>query len=174
MTLVMAVRRDEFHAVVRRVPFLALPREEIDRLHAGIEVVAIDDETMRRSSEFFALQSDIAVHHNYSWLTFRRPNNERTLLISTPLAANGPPPLFLGEELIVSVQRQIEERLALNGGYDVRLAGILQEVEGQESPPRVGLLSIARLAGRLSRDGAEYFGNMELRTARSQFDASTE
>jgi hypothetical protein len=170
MPAVMAVRSTEFQTLVRGVPFLALPREEIDRLHAAIEVLAVDDETLRHGAEFFALHSYIAVHHNYSWLTFRRRDNQRTLLLSTALSADGPAPLFLGNELVVSARREVEERLGLNGGCEVRLAGILQETEGRQSPPRVGLLSIARLAGRPTRYGDECCGNLELRYARSQFD----
>jgi hypothetical protein len=40
MPAVMAVRSSEFTALMRKVPFLALPREEIDRLHAALEVLA--------------------------------------------------------------------------------------------------------------------------------------
>ena len=166
----MAVRSVEFQALVRRVPFLALPREEIDRLHAAIEVLAVDDATLPHKAELSTLHSDIAIHHNYSWLTFRGPNDRRTLLLSTALAAEGPVPPFLGEELVVSVRRQVEERLGLNGGCEARLAGILQEIDGRQPIPRIGLLSIARLADRTATYGAECCGNLELRHARSQFD----
>jgi hypothetical protein len=170
MPMMVAVRSIEFQALVRRVPFVALPREEIDRLHAAIEVLAVDEATLRHTAEFVALHSYIAIHHNYSWLTFRRHDDQRTLLLSTILAPEGPVPLFLGEELVVSARRHVEERLGLDGGCEVRLAGILQEIEGRQPLPRVGLLSIARLAGRTATCGAECCGNLELRHARSQFD----
>jgi hypothetical protein len=170
MPTVAAIRSVDFQALVRRVPFLALPREEIDRLHAAIEVLAVDDETLRHTAELSILHSDIAIHHNYSWLTFPGPGNQRTLLLSTALAAEGPVTLFLGEELEVWARRRVEERLSLTGGCEVRLAGILQEVDDPPTVPRVGLLSIARLTARTAMSGAECCGNFELRHARRRFD----
>jgi hypothetical protein len=170
MPTVAAVRSVDFQGLVRRVPFLALPREEIDRLHGAIEVLAVDDETLRHTGELSILHSDIAIHHNYSWLTFPGPGNQRTLLLSTALAAEGPVPLFLGEELAVWARRRVEQRLNLTGGCEVRLAGILQDVDGWRPVPRVGLLSVARLTARTATFGAECCGNFELRQARSRFD----
>lgn len=167
MSTVLAVRSLEFRALVRRVPFLALPREEIDRLHAAIEVLAIDDASPRGAAEFSPLHSYVAVHHNYSWLTFRRPDDQRTLVLSTAMTADRDVPLFLGREMVSVAQRQVEEHMNLDVGYEVRLAGILQELETALPLPGVGLLSIARLA---SRTEAERCGHWELLHTRSQFD----
>lgn len=170
----MAVRRTEFRALVRGVPFVALPREEIERLYAAVEVLPVDDATLRHESEFLALHSHVAVHHNYSWLTFRR-DHHRTLLLSTVLSPEGSAPLFLGEQFVALARHQVDERLGLGGSFEVRLAGILQETaDGPASPSQVGLLSIARLTERPGRCGAECFGNGELRLARSEFDASSQ
>lgn len=174
MPPLMAVRRGEFQALVRRVPFLALPREEIDRLHAAIEVLAVEETTLRPSTEFLPLESDIAIHHNYSWLTFRGLDGRRTLLHSSALAGEEPVPPFLGEELVVLARSQVETRLGLNGGCEVRLAGILQDLDGEQPVSRVGLLSIARLAHRTVPTSAECCGNLELRHARSQFDSRSQ
>ena len=76
--------------------------------------------------------------------------------------------------LVVSARREVEHRLALNVACEARLAGILQETGDTQSPPRVGLLSIARLAGRPSGYEAERCGNVELRQARSQFEPSSQ
>ena len=170
----MAVRRIEFQTYVRGVPFLALPREEIDRLYAAIEVLTVDEQTLRHDAELLALHSYIAVHHNYSWLTFRRGDGRRTLLLSAALSTEGPAPLFLGEEFVASARGEMEHRLALNASCEVRLAGILQESGMPESPSRVGLLSIARLASRPSGNEAERCGNVELRHSRSQFEPSSQ
>ena len=168
---IMAVRSTEFQALVRGVPFVALPREEIDRLHGAIEVLAVGQDALGRDSELLPLHSYIAIHHNYSWLTFRRRDDRRTLLLSAVLSTDGPAALFLGEEVVVSVRREVEHRLALNAACEVRLAGILQETGDPQSPPRVGLLSIARLASRPPGYEGERCGNVELRQARSQFDS---
>lgn len=168
MSMVLAVRTLEFQALVRRVPFLALPREEIDRLYAAIEVLAIDDASPGRTAELSQLHSYVAVHHNYSWLTFRRPDDQRTLVLSAAMTADRDVPLFLGGEMVGVAQRQVEVRLNLHAGYEVRLAGILQELEAGLPVPGVGLLSIARLA---SRTEAERCGHWELRQTRSKFDS---
>ena len=170
----MAVRRTEFQTLVRGVPFLALPREEIDRLYAAIEVLAVDEETLLREPELLALHSYIALHYNYSWRTFRGRDNRRTLLLSAVLSTEEPAPLFLGEEFVLSARREVEERLILNGSYDMRLAGILQETGDPQSRPRIGLLSIARLANRHREVGSEWIGNLELRHARSEFEACSQ
>ena len=169
----MAVRRTEFQALVRRVPFVALPREEIERLYAALEVLAVDQAMLRHESALMALHSHVAIHHNYSWLAFRR-DRERTLLLSSVVWADEPTPLFLGEPFVVAARRQVEERLLLDVRCDVRLAGILQETTDTSAPPRLGLLSIARLTERVRVSGAECCGNVELRHARSEFDASSQ
>lgn len=170
----LAVRRHEFQALVRPVPFVALPREEIERLHAAIEVLAVDRSRVDHADDLAALHSYIAIHHNYSWLTFRRPDERRTLLLSTALTAEGPAPLFLGDEVVGAAQRQVEERLGFSEGCAVRLAGILQDVEDDGPRPAVGLLSIARLTSRITTPGAECCGHMELRMTRHQFDAPSQ
>jgi hypothetical protein len=167
----LAVGAREFHAFVRAVPFVALPREEIDRLYGAIEVLAVDDDALRTSAGLLALHGYIAVHHNYTWLTFPRHDGQRTLLLSAALPADGPAPLFLGDELSLWARRTVEGRLRFSGGYEVRLAGILQDAESAYVPPRAGLLWIARLASRIASGEAECLGNVELRVARSQFDA---
>jgi hypothetical protein len=174
LTAILAVRSTEFQALVRGVPFVALPREEIDRLHGAIEVLAVDHDTLGREADLLALDSYIAIHHNYSWLTFPRRDGRRTLLLSAVLSTDGPAPLFLGEEFVVSAGREVERRLALNAACEVRLAGILQETGGTRPSPRVGLLSIARLSGRLPGYEGERCGNVELRQARSQFDSCSQ
>ncbi len=171
---ILAVRRHEFRAVVRPVPFVALPREEIERLHAAIEVVAVDRSTTDATGDFAALHSHIAIHHNYSWLTFRRQDDRRTLLLSTALTAEGPMPLFLGDEIVGAAQRQVDEHLGSSDGCAVRLAGILQDVAGDGPPPAVGLLMIARLTSRITMPGAECCGHMELRMTRHRFDARSQ
>lgn len=172
MPAVMAVRRSEFQALVRGVPFVALPREEIDRLYAAIEVLAVNEEMLQDDAELIALHIDVAIHHNYSWLTFRR-DQERMLLLSAALTADGPAPLFLGESFVAAACRLVEERLGLDAGCDVRIAGILQETTNAPLR-RIGLLTIARLTQRQQGYGAEYCGNGELRLARSEFDASSQ
>lgn len=170
----MAVRKSEFRPLVRQVPFVALPREEIERLYAALEVLAVDEATLRHESEFLPLHSHVAVHHNYWWLTFRH-DHERTLLLSTVLSPDGSAPLFLGEQFVALARRQVGERLGIGCSFEVRLAGILQEpAGGPSSPPQVGLLSIARLTERPRKHGAECCGNGELRLARSGFDPSSQ
>lgn len=173
----MAVRRSEFQTLVRGVPFVALPREEIDRLYATIEVLPVNEEMLQDDSELIALHSDVAIHHNYSWLTFRR-DRERTLLLSAALPADGPAPLFLGEPFVAAARRQVEERPGLDVGCDVRIAGILQDTPNTTSLRRIGLLSIARLTEKPRGHGAEWraewCGNAELRQTRSEFDASSQ
>jgi hypothetical protein len=90
------------------------------------------------------------------------------------LSTDGPAPLFLGEEFVASARRQAAERLGREARFEVRLAGILQEAGDPTSPPRIGLLSIARLAERGHGYGAEICGNLELHHARSEFDSCSQ
>lgn len=170
MAEVLAVSSAAFQALVRAAPFVALPREEIDRLYAAIEVLVVDDDMLRQNTTLLVMHGCIAVHHNYTWLTFPHADGQRTLLHSAALPVDGPAPLFLGDDPVRWARREIEERLHIDGGCEVRLAGLLQDADGSRVPPRVGLLLIARLASRLTGMEAECRGNLELRAGRSQFD----
>lgn len=170
MSTMLAVRRIEFQSLVRQVPFLALPREEIARLHAAIEVLVVNEVTLRDRAEWLALRSYIVTHHNYSWLTFPGPDGLRTLLLSVELATDPPAPLFLGDELVESACSQVERTLGLQGGCEVRLAGLLQCAGSAPDVTTIGLVHVGRLAARGTFDGADCYGNFDLRQARGQFD----
>jgi hypothetical protein len=170
MRTVMAVRRSEFQALVRPVPFLALPREEIARLHAAIDVSAVDQATLRTTTEWLPLQSFIVIHYNYSWLTFRGPDDVRTLLLPVERASDAPAPLFLGDELVEAACGQVERALGIQGGCDVRLAGLLQCTEIAPEVSAVGLVHVGRLAARGTFHGVDRCGNFELSQGRPEFD----
>lgn len=170
MSTMLAVRRVEFLSLVRPAPFLALPREEIARLHAAIEVLVVNEATLRDTAEWLVLRSYIVTHHNYSWLTFPGPDGLRTLLLSVDVATDTPAPLFLGDELVESACGQVERTLGLKGGCEVRLAGLLQCAGSAPDVTTVGLVHVGRLAARATFDGADCYGNFDLRQARGQFD----
>lgn len=155
--------------ILNEGPFVALPREEIERLHAAIEVYEAD----RKPAEGeLRLVAYAAVHFNYSWLTYQRAG-ARALGMEIELGRGGRVPLFLDDEVQADVERAltawVAPRVAAAGKIDLRLGGLLI------APDRLGLLYLARLrqpgvAGS-GLEGLRFCGNGDLRQERARFDA---
>ncbi|HTU60719.1 MAG TPA: hypothetical protein VMF89_19840, partial [Polyangiales bacterium] len=98
----LAVRTAEYVKQVTPLPFIGLPREEIDRLHGAIEVVA----SHGAEPELLPLTAYAAIHYNYAWLTGL--DGPGTLGKRVPLPAAGEPPLFLDDTLLAQARRELE------------------------------------------------------------------
>jgi len=165
---VLAVRADEYLARVGSQRFVALPREEIERLYGGVELHVRGRDALDESSGYLPLVTCTAAHYNYTWLTYQRA--QRSLGVSGFVFADGDPPLFLAESLQVSARREIERAEALSAPAEWRLAGLINDDQ------RVGLVYIAKLRQRWSAE--QYRGivpvhccnNGELRMERDQFE----
>ncbi len=154
---ILAVRADDLRGVVRFERFRALPKEEIERLHA-------------------------AVHYNYQWLTHRpndvdgRPSDRRSLLVSGFLRAEKPAPIFLDETMDAAASRVVNERAPIDGPYDLRLAGLLNDDSAQPERGPLGLVYIAKLRqeGNKRRGakpaGMRIYGSGELQVHVDGFD----
>ena len=165
----LAVLADEYRRQVGLQRFMGLPREEIERLHASVEVRALAPNEQNVGSAYLPLATYTAFHYNYTWITFRR--EQRSLGIGGPVRVNGEVPLFLDETFERAARAEVEKAKLLGAPADWRLAGLIHAED------RLGLVYIARLRQRWSAEhnlGAEPLvccRNGELLTERPNFDA---
>ena len=165
---VLAVRADEYLERVGSQRFVALPREEIERLYGSVELHVLGRDALDATADYLPLVTYTAAHYNYTWLTYERA--QRSLGVSGLVLADGDPPLFLDESLQSSARREMERAEALSAPVDWRLAGLIND--GQ----RLGLVYIAKLRQRWSPEQnrsavrVQCCNNGELLTMRRQFE----
>ena len=134
---ILAVRADEYLEHVGSKRFVALPREEIERLHGSVELHVLGRDALNQSSGYLPLVTYTAAHYNYTWLTYQRA--QRSLGVSGYVLAGSEPPLFLDESLQSSAHREMERAEALSAPAEWRLAGLINDDQ------RLGLVYIAKL-----------------------------
>lgn len=166
---VLAVRAEEYTEQVGARPFIGLPEEELERLHATVEVLVLDRAQATHDPAYLPLRTFTAIHYNYSWLTFVR--SPKSLGIGAWIeAASGDPPAFLDHAFESVARREIENAVVLQAPCEWRLAGLIHD--GQ-----LGLVYVARLRQRAveardpARDRLRFYGNGELSFDRAAFDA---
>jgi hypothetical protein len=165
---IVAVRAGEYLQRVGSQRFVALPREEIERLYGSVELHVPGRDALDESSGYLPLVTYTAAHYNYTWLTYQRA--QRSLAVSGFVLADGEPPLFLDESLLWSARREMERARALSAPVEWRLAGLIND--GQQ----LGLVYIAKLRQRWSPEQnrsavrVQCCNNGELRMERRQFE----
>ena len=139
---VLAVRANEYLERVGSARFVALPREEIDRLYGSVELhlLAGGRHGVDERAGYLPLVTFSAAHYNYTWLTYRRA--PRSLGVSGVILAEGDPSPFLGESLQSSARREMERAEVLSVPAEWRLAGLIND--GQQ----LGLVYVAKLRQR--------------------------
>jgi hypothetical protein len=157
---ILVVRAEEYVQQVGSRAFVGLPREEAERLHGCVEVLAIDRGRAAAEPSFLPLLTFTAIHYNYSWLTFEA--GPRSLGIRAPLYADGEAPSFLDDALQASAQRAVESAIALGEPCQWRLAGLIQQ-------DALGLVYVARLPRRIEST-LRSSGHGELSMEREQFE----
>ncbi|MFH1811134.1 MAG: hypothetical protein ABIJ09_20505 [Pseudomonadota bacterium] len=182
--MILAVRTDELNRQIPPQPFRALPREEIDRLHASVEVHAVPSQQVQEDSAWIVLASFTLLHFNYSWFTCAREpgavdvlqQGERSLGLAGFLEAADDPPLFLDAAMSGATRAVVEARVVIPPRMELRLAGLLRSPAGHPAPGRLALVHVVRLrqpgieacTGALR--GILFAGNTELQQSRTQFD----
>lgn len=165
---VFAVRADEYVQQVGDRAFIGLPREEIERLHATIDVLTIDRELHANDTTYLPLAVFTAIHYNYSWLV--RDLDPPSLGIGAPIEADGEPPPFLDPVFERCARRAVQRVVTLSDSCQWRLAGLIRA-------EALALVYVARLPQRTlePREGAashlRFCRNGELITERDTFDA---
>jgi len=155
----LAVRRSDYVQQVTPLPFIGLPREEIERLHGVIEVLA----SGATDGDLLPLTAYAAIHYNYAWLTGL--GGPRTLGKRVSLHAAGEPPLFLDDELLSQARRELEASGLPDAPCDWRCAGLIHH-EAQ-----LALVFIVRLRQRWTEPNLRVANNTELQFGRARFDA---
>jgi hypothetical protein len=158
MPSILAVRAQEYVQQVSALPFVGLPREELERLHGAVAVLALE----RLDAGCLPLTAYAAIHYNYAWLTGL--DGPGTFGKRVPLYAAGEPPVFLDEALDVLARGQLQAAGLPSAPCDWRCAGVVRE-QGQ-----LALVYVVRLRQRWV--GSELTrGNGELQFGRAGFDA---
>ncbi len=169
---ILAVRTSEYLEQVGHQRYVGLPREEIERLYACVELHSLSWEDLNRAgASYLRLMTFTAVHYNYTWLTYER--TERSLGVSASVSSgdrDGDIPLFLDESLELAARSALEQSRVISAPVDWRLAGLIQD-------GALGLVYIARLrqhwSANQNRSGERVTccNNGEVQTDRHRFDA---
>jgi hypothetical protein len=155
MSAFLAVRSDDYVREVSPLPFIGLPREELERLRGVIEVFSTEHVEPKQ----LCLTAYAAVHYNYAWLS-----KGRSLGAHVPLVAAGAAPGFLDHKLDM-VAKQALQATTIQAPADWRCAGLLNHA-GQ-----LALVYIVRLH---QRPAQRTQGNTELQLSRADFDAPSQ
>jgi hypothetical protein len=153
--------------------FRALPREEIARLYASVEVLALDG----APRGYTRLVTYTAIHHNHRWLIWGGPSapatSKRSLVLPGDLSPAHRDTLFLDEPMTDAARRVVLGAIAGHDDLELRLAGLLRP-EGSDD--LLGLVHVAALRrpGAVTRhpamDGASFVGVTELGQLRDELD----
>lgn len=151
--MILSVRKDDLQKIIGDRPFMALPQEEIDRHYASIELHPMESTDAAKDDSVVPLLALVAVHHNYSWLTYTsKPENNsnghsviRSLCLTGHILYDGHNDIFLDERIKPAVTRIVTEKLSVQSGYDLRLAGLLRSASIPSGLEYPGIVFIARL-----------------------------
>jgi hypothetical protein len=158
----LAVRTEDYVQQVSPLPFVGLPREELERLYGAIEVLAPD----RPDASCVQLAAYAVIHYNYAWLTGL--DGPGTLGKRVTLHASGEPPLFLDDALHALARAELEAAGLPNAPSEWRCAGLIHHDE------QLALVYVVRLRQRWVESAAapdlRVVSNGELQTERKTFD----
>jgi hypothetical protein len=152
----LAVRTADYLREVSAEPFIGLPREELERLHGAIPVLALD----HTDPTCLPLTAYAALHYNYNWLTGL--DGTSTLGKRVALQATGEPPLFLDDALHQLARLQLEAADLPVAPSEWRCAGLARD------DTQLAVVYVVRLHQRAA---GHVRGNTELRFERAKYDA---
>lgn len=182
--MVLTVRADELQKIIGIRPFLALPQEEIDRYYASVEVHPAEITETEKDPSGLPLVAIIAVHYNYSWLICTGKNddtittgakNTLSLCLTGDLIFDGHNDIFLDESVKRAASLIVNDYIDTNAGYNLRLAGLLQDTPDSSGHSYLGTVFIVRLhqpGVSIKRKNMEirFLGISELQQNRLLFD----
>jgi hypothetical protein len=172
------IKATDFDKIIRKRPFIALPREEIDRLYGSIEVHPVNMNGCANNYETIRLFLFVAAHYNYSWITIRNKNdNTFSLGFSSPLLSSYNGDIFLDESIITEAQKIFNDNVRVNCQFDIKMSGLLYQESIESGSPRLGVSCVCRLRQSnqvaLAHEAYEIvtMSNGELIQKQSQFDS---
>jgi predicted NUDIX family phosphoesterase len=182
--MILTVREDDLRSIIGVRPFIALPREEIDRHYASVELHPMACRDAKKDASILPLVAIIAVHYNYSWLTFTSKNSDikstdtndtLSLGLTGHIIFDGHNDIFLDERIKSAAMQIVNENITTQSGYDLRLAGLLRDAPAPSGKRGLGIVFIARLhqQGVIVRHNnvdIHFLGTGELQQNRQQFD----
>lgn len=158
---ILVARADELKQQVDFKRFRALPEEEIDRLYASVELVAMERDLVENDPTYRQVVCCTVIHYNYSWFTFVRHSThdgaqlqkKRSMCLGGHIHGDNQT-LFLDERLKDPALREVNEGLLIPDRIDLRLAGLLNDDSDDVSRFHLGLVYVAKLsqAGINKRD----------------------
>ena len=180
---ILVINADDFISITRARPFVALPQEEIDRLHASTELFTLPEDQAKHDPSVMQLTVLPIVHFNYSWVTLtpETTSAEKTRSLGIPacIPSEHESILFLDDELTEEAERTIRNRIRFDAGYTLRLAGILYDDSTAQSSSHPALVYVVRLhqaeSIALANDGysLSWCGTGELLLNRQAFDSAS-
>ncbi len=172
---VLGVRADEVRSLTRGRSFVGLPKEEIERHFATLEVAEMTAERADCEIAWRPLVACVVAHHNYRWLTHVACDaGRRSLYLTSPIRPEDGT-LFLDEAWCSSAARLLARELITSDAAVVRLAGLLDVPKPSgDGPLHVLFVTMLRSADVVSRGRRvhhlELKGPGELSTLRDELD----
>jgi hypothetical protein len=158
MANILAVRAHDYAQQVSPLPFIGLPREELERLLGAVEVLSL----AKPEPGYLPLTAYAALHYNYRWLA--ELDGPGSLGKQVPLHTTAEPPLFLDDKL----HNLARTTLAAAGLPDVpcdwRCAGIAQHAD------TLALVYVVRLRQRWEQQTLRVISSGELQTDSAAMD----
>lgn len=181
---ILVVDAAEFRNITGSRPFIALPQEEIDRLHASTELFTLPPEHTGHNSPVLQLMVLPIIHFNYSWATLQPINssdgNNLSLGISDTIHSEHESILFLDEDINKEAEMIVRNRIHFNSGFTFRLAGILYDEStdfGRSHPAFVYVVRLHQPKSIMVTDDRftlSWCGTGELQQRKDQYDIQSQ
>lgn len=143
-TATLMVRASELYDRVGRRPFVALPREEIERFHAAVDLHGLRADALSADPDLLQVGTLTAIHRNHQWRAV--PAAAGGLSLATygscdPIDHSG---VFLAEDLGLAARRSLDPVLPAEA-YELRLAALLVHALIEPEVRWLRLVYVARL-----------------------------
>lgn len=140
----LAVRATGLYQQVGRRPFVALPREEIERFHGAVDLCGVPAGALAADPDLLQVGTLAVIHRNYVWRA--GPSAAGALSLATygtchPGVHSG---VFLGEGFAAAARRSLDPVLPAEA-YELRLAALLVHALIEPEARWVRLVYVARL-----------------------------
>ncbi len=180
--MVLTIQNETLRSVIGARPFVALPQEEIDRLHGSIEVDVTKQSEAIANPSLLQLVAITVMHYNYSWFSssgllsgMMSEDNAASLGLMNYIQPDGYNDIFLDESLKAAAASIVNNSVETEAGYNIRLAGMLYD-NSPQFEKYFGLVFIARLrqpgvTPKGQDAGIHFYGSGELQQNRDWFNS---
>lgn len=153
---ILVVRTSELRQHADFQGFLPLGNERVHQLYDSLDVLPMDRDKAEEDTDFKQLVAYSAVYEDGAWLAYvrgkdlgeERLHGNRSIGIGGHINPSDHANLFLGDHLTAAAHREIDEEITIEGNYQLRLAGMLNDDSNEVGKVHIGLVYVATLNGQ--------------------------